>query len=153
MNPVSITYETNKKMAFWNYFQIIETQTKEKADETGRTEDEAAKVKAIAEEKAKLEVEAKAKLEAEIEKEAKAEKQSQEKSYKNYYKALAEKKAKLKSEDNEKLGMEEQTKVQDQGSFEIDQNNGLATVASIACTSTLSAPAGLTGNIHLQWFT
>ena len=150
-----------------------------KADEKARIEDEAAKVKAMEEEKTRLEAEDKAKLAAEIEKKAKAEQQSKDLSYRNYYKALAEGKAKLKSEDEAKLGIEEQTKVQDQGrieaeanvkvsiseevSLETEQNDGLAIVAaakkevenppvssSMACTSTLSASASSTGNIYLQ---
>ena len=132
-----------------------------KADENARIEDEAAKVKAMEEEKTRLEAEDKAKLEAEIEKKAKAEQQSNELSYRNYYKALAEGKAKLKSEDEAKLGIE--VSISEEVSLETAQNDGLAIVAGVDAakkevenppvSSTLSASANSTGNIHLQWCT
>ena len=114
----------------------------------------------MAEENARLELEDRAKLEAEIEEKAKAEKQSEEKSYLNYYKALAEGQAKLKSEGEVKVLIPEEV------DFDLEQNNGLATLAavptakkevenppvssSMASTSTLSAQASSTGNIYLQ---
>ena len=157
-------------------FQIIETQAKLKADEKARNEDEAAKVKAMAEEKARLEAEDRAKLEAEMEEKAKAEKQSEEKSYLNYYKALAEGKAKIKSEGEVKAMAEGQAKLKSEGEvkllipeevdIDLEQNNGLETLtavptakkevenspvsSSMASTSTLSAQAISTGNIYLQ---
>ena len=157
-------------------FQIIETQAKLKADEKARNEDEAAKVKAMAEEKARLEAEDKAKLEAEMEEKAKAEKQSEEKSYLNYYKALAEGQAKIKSEGEVKAMAEGQAKLKSEGEvkvlipeevdIDLEQNNGLETLtavptakkevanppvsSSMASTSTLSAQAISTGNIYLQ---
>ena len=127
-------------------FQIIETQAKLKADEKARNEDEAAKVKAMAEEKARLEAEDRAKLEAEMEEKAKAEKQSQEKSYLNYYKALAEGRAKIKSEGEVKAMAEGQAKLKSEGEvlipegevlipeevdIDLEQNNGLETLTAV----------------------